>query len=387
MDFIGDWYSVSQMGSSVAGHPFFICAAPSPVMNNPTGDMDNLYVLGVKPDGVFSAEHIVTDQGTIYIVFTTAQLQEMGVGFIVRWRTATHWGVVGSWRNPSVHLWTIDTPPESAGLPFYRAAAYSWSSVLNIGTYLQGGDAGNNNFSSAADYRAAFNALSTDLQGVNVVLYDAEAEVRYVLIKNASEIITELDDKSKSITTDFITLRSRPQSAQVTNATIRHTVLLKAPPTGTCTTGNVVRPLHVNQGELVNDGDTSTPVPFDITLTRCPRVNIGYSFVAPTGISYYNATGVVDLDSTPGNAQGIGVQISHRNDPVYNNDTIVFNPSDYITNPSYTRNWPQCQSQGTCTNSSTGVNHTIPMQAAVYRTGAVTPGSINASLLFHIVYP
>jgi len=45
-------------------------------------------------------------------------------------------------------------------------------------------------------------------------------------------------------------------------------------------------------------------------------------------------------------------------------------------------------SQGTCTNNqNTGVKHSIPMQAAVYRTGAVTPGSINASILVHIVYP
>jgi len=81
--------------------------------------------------------------------------------------------------------------------------------------------------------------------------------------------------------------------------------------------------------------------------------------------------------------------VRHRNDPQYGNNTIVFNPSDYTSNPSYTRNWPQCQSRGTCTNNQqTGVTHTIPMQAAVYRTANnVTPGKINASLLVHIVYP
>jgi len=34
-----------------------------------------------------------------------------------------------------------------------------------------------------------------------------------------------------------------------------------------------------------------------------------------------------------------------------------------------------------------GVEHTIPMQAAVYRKGNIAPGSINASVLVHIVYP
>jgi len=115
---------------------------------------------------------------------------------------------------------------------------------------------------------------------------------------------------------------------------------------------------------------------------------IELSFVAPVGIGYDSATGVVDLDSTQGNAEGVGIQIRHRNDPQYGNNTIVFNPSDYINNPSYVRNWPQCQSQGTCTNNqNTGVNHTIPMQAAVFRKGTVTPGKINASILVHIVYP
>jgi len=205
------------------------------------------------------------------------------------------------------------------------------------------------------------------------------------MIQNAAN--SELDSSTVTEIIELAVFNARPQGTNPLKGSIKQSITIKYPPWGTCTTGNVVRPLHANQGDLVNDGDTSTAVPFDITLTKCPRVNIGYSFVAPNGIGHDNATGVVDLDSTPGNAQGIGVQISHRNDPVYNNDTIVFNPSDYITNPSYTRNWPQCQSQGTCTNSSTGVNHTIPMQAAVYRKSAVTPGSINASVLFHIVYP
>jgi len=155
----------------------------------------------------------------------------------------------------------------------------------------------------------------------------------------------------------------------------------------TCSTGNVLVNLGMlQQNDLPPVGNAVASKPFDIQLTNCPRINIGYSFVAPVNVDSDDATGVVDLDSTA-TAQGIGIQISHRNDPVYNNDTIVYNPS-YAT-PSYTSNWPLCQSQGTCTvNQNTSVNHTIPMQAAVYRKdNVVVPGKINASVLFHIVYP
>jgi len=352
-------------------------------------DADNLYVLGIKPEGVISTNRTVSDAdiGVTYNIFTTRELQQMGIGFVVRWRVATHWEVGGQWRYPAVN-WAIDTPPASDGLPFYRVAAYSWDNGIN-GLFLQGGGAGNYNFYSIADYRNRLLSLFGKREGfATAFLYDAEVEVRYALIRNGDKIVVALDGIPKSITTSFITIRARPQSAIIADATIRQTIFLKPLPMGTCTTGNVVVPFGGgNESELPSITSTSISRPFDITLTNCPRVNIGYSFVAPGGIGYDDATGVVDLDSTPGNAQGIGVQISHRNDPVHNNDTIVFNPSDYITNPSYTRNWPQCQSQGTCTNSGTGVTHSIPMQAAVYRTGAVTPGKINASVLFHIVYP
>jgi len=218
------------------------------------------------------------------------------------------------------------------------------------------------------------------------VVYGMELAVRYVMIQNANN--SQLDSSSATSTNTIALFKARPQSTSVTQVTYRQTITINHPPWGTCTTGNVVVPLYANQGELLNDGDSSTPVPFDITLTNCPRTTIGYSFVAPNGIGYDNATGVVDLDNTAGNAEGVGIQLRHRNDPLYDNNTIVFNPTDYANTPSYVRNAPpQCESQGTCTDTPTGVNHSIPMQAAVFRKDAIMPGKINASVLFHIVYP
>jgi len=222
--------------------------------------------------------------------------------------------------------------------------------------------------------------------------YGPELEFRYVMIKNAAEVYSsQLDSSTVTETVELAVLTPRPQASSPFKMTVIQTITIRYPPWGTCTTGNVLVPLGTHYpNDLPSVGSPSTQPArnFNIELTNCPRVNIGYSFVAPNGIGFHDATGVVDLDSTAGNAQGVGIQLRHRNDPVYGNNTIVFNPSDYTNNPSYTRNWPQCQAQGTCTNNpSTGVNHAIPMQAAVYRKSAITPGSINASVLFHIVYP
>jgi len=223
--------------------------------------------------------------------------------------------------------------------------------------------------------------------------YTGRFQIRYVMIKDA--FFSQPSDWNHRFieinNVHVLNLDGRPGTTSSTSRRRLHQNLridIKLNPSGTCTTGNVLVRLYPNRSELLADGDTSAPTAFSIPLINCPHVNIGYSFVAPVGIGFDNATGVVDLDSTPNNAEGVGIQIRHRNDPVYGNNTIVFNPSDYTNNPSYTRNWPQCQSQGTCTNNQqTGVNHTIPMQATVYRKGNVTPGRINSSLLVHIVYP
>jgi len=153
---------------------------------------------------------------------------------------------------------------------------------------------------------------------------------------------------------------------------------------GTCTTPSVAVPFALKQSDL-----PSTPGPvtapggtrdFNLTLTNCPRTNVQYFFRSPTGIPVDNVNGVFGLDSTPGNAQGVGIQLRH-NGSYAGTAPVKFNQDGYTT--VYTRTPAMGQ------NSPTGIEHTIPMRATVYRTSAapVVPGKINASVLVYIQYP
>jgi len=354
-----------------------------------------MIIRGEKPAAVVQDTLVGSKDG--FQVFTNPDLQAKGIGYVIRWRVGSEAGNYGEWRTPAVN-WPLDSPsPISAGVMFYRLSM-EWTDCIT--TLSNKYFAGFSGYAQWAVERDKYPLGNSNFWGGHlpgqqscwVVWYGPQVEVRYLLLTNAASIWNSQLDPSSTTTVTPTLAMFHPRS----DATDRHTSYLNQAltirflPWATCTTGNVVVPLGTHYpADLPSVGSPSTQParPFEIKLTNCLRVNIGYSFAAPVSIGFDDMTGVVDLDSTPGNAQGVGIQLRHRNDPQYGNNTIVFNPSDYTTNPSYVRNWPQCQAQGTCTNSSTGVNHTIPMQAAVYRTGNVTPGSINASVLVHIVYP
>jgi len=339
------------------------------------GSNERLYVTAQQPGNAMDTGQTFSEDGNVYKVFTTSTLQSSGLGYIFRWRTMVQSGNYGPWRSVSSQGWNVD--PDIASHPYFYQGSFLGTNCNTV-RYVNLP----NGFASFADWTTH---LSGSTSMCFYFYYGVEFMIRYVMIQDASN--AELDISTKNVTTNIAVFRPRPQASNPVRGTISQTITINYPPWGTCTTGNVVVPLYANQGELLIDGDSSTPVPFDITLTKCPRVNISYSFAAPNGIGYDNVNGVVDMDSAS-NAKGVGIQLRHRNDPAYANNTIVFNPTDYANTPTYVRNAPpQCESQGTCTDTPTGVNHTIPMQAAVFRKSAITPGKINASVLFHIVYP
>jgi len=216
-----------------------------------------------------------------------------------------------------------------------------------------------------------------------LALYDASVEVRYLMLEDAMSGAEELDYVINApLTTTLVTLHPRPDAAVQNTVFVEQTVLLNMKPWGTCTTPSVVVPLGMlNEADLPAPGPAITPArTFDLTLTKCPRMNLQYFFRSPNGIAVDNATGVVGLDSTPGNAQGVGVQLAH-NGGFAGTAPVRFNQDGDTT--VYTRTPAMGQ------NSSTGITHTIPMRAAVYRTSAapIVPGKVNASVLVYIQYP
>jgi len=238
---------------------------------------------------------VITDGGVNYRVLTTPEMQAVGVGYVMRWKMRYHTsgGLQDSNSNWNVLSLPVNSYPER-GVAYWRGinhlrqekCVYAVANVYN---------------SNYNDFVGSLNAYyyKPDCLFRNLIFY---GEVCLVLIGVMNE---EFDISFRSVKSNILNIKHPPGFSM--GAWVRRLYVNKNfqyNPIGTCTTGNVVRPLHANQGDLVNDGDTSTPVPFDITLSNCPRVNIGYSFVAPTGIGYDDATGVVDLDSTPGNCPG-----------------------------------------------------------------------------------
>jgi len=214
-------------------------------------------------------------------------------------------------------------------------------------------------------------------------LYDASVEVRYLMIADAMSLASELDPLVNApITTTLVTLHPRPDAGVQNTVLVEQTLLLNMKPWGTCTTPSVVVPLGMlNEADLPAPGPATTPArTFTLTFTKCPRMNIQYFFRSPNGIAVDNTNGVVGLDSTPGNAQGVGVQLAH-NGGAAGMAPVQFNQDGNTT--VYTRTPTMGQ------NSATGITHTIPMRAAVYRTSAapIVPGKVNASVLVYIQYP
>jgi len=391
-DFFGPWYSSYNLGNSVAGFPFFICASWNDARNNPSGSEDNLYVEGIKPTGVFLSTDLASKDG--YSVWTTPELEAIGIGFILRWRVhAQASGVGGAWYYPA-STWSA-VPQPSASLPFYRFPAYSWT--LGHAYFLN--PIGSDNFSSVAQYRAAMDTVPANRRGTNVVIYGAEVEVRYVLTKPANQIYEWLDSKSGTITTNFVTLRARPLSYQINHVTVQQTTTFRLPPLKTCETPSAAEATvnfnMVLASLIPNPGDTTAEKDFTFTLRNCGRNNLNY-YVHANGKWGSPSQGIVGMaQSTPhtdpdvGNPRGFGIQLLHNGGqngfgPIYVHQGEM---TPFPVNDSYLLNW---QGAGAVNHPATGVTHTIPLRARVIRTSpanvTIDPGPFNTSVIFVFRY-
>jgi len=395
--FAGDWQYGIPFGPFRQGlyGPFFMCTnttAASPP--NSDGVDKNLYVGGTKPAAVYLAPSGLTvtddEDGMTYPVFTTAALEQIGLGYIVRWRTTNTWGEFGQWVRPPAN-WTTLMPDPSAGMPFWRFFIYR-----QFVEDIQGRNAPKNVLNSLNDWYAVLAARPPNSQ--YIFAYGAQVATRYVLIQNAQNVpgAAVLDPVTKTITLNLQTLNMRPQYYATTAATVpvNQTITITLPPTGSCTTPSV-NPSTVNFGglfasDIPNPGNTTNEKPLNLTFTNCPRMNIGY-YVHANNKWVDSSTGVVGLSgSTPnahpviGNPNGIGVQLLHDNSidgsgPVY----ISQNDDD----PNKQIYW-RTPAQGT--NTPAGVTHSIRLRARVIRTHPadtpITVGPFNTSVIVAIQY-
>jgi len=215
-DPVGSWYTNGRSGSGNFD-VFRICTVWlwMKLWSTTIEPDDYLWVTGTKPPGVYESPDISSSidvDGDSYTVWTTDALSDVGMGFILRWRAqATGAGVgQGDWRYPPSG-WTVDVPPPDDGFPFYQATyierwASNWSGSCSSGVQYP-------DFPSFAAFRNA--QIGSDCTGVvsaaetGTVYYGAQVDVRYVLTKPASSIYSELNDNSKTITTDFVILKGR----------------------------------------------------------------------------------------------------------------------------------------------------------------------------------
>jgi len=152
----------------------------------------------------------------------------------------------------------------------------------------------------------------------------------------------------------------------------------------------------VDSAELPNIGSRGQPTDFRFTV-RCPHNGAWFGYYVEAAHGYENeGQGIIKIDPAS-TAKGIGLQVSIRSnpDPVftdYPNTTPNYQPIKFGSTNKYsgasvtlfnvTGNPLTDESDYTFPN----VNSMPPLQVAVYRTGAIVPGSYTAGLKVYIVY-
>jgi len=371
-DYVGPWHGrvIHNEGWNSSGDPFTFSVCTDTGQVHSGGTTSRLIPVGARAPGV-NPEPLpfVTDDG--YSVYTNTQLQSAGLGFAVRWKASNRWGDEGDWVSPS-GTWTGEVFEQSKGLPFWR-----WTVTRHTNAYaVQGRGQPKNVFLSLSDWNLFLeeypNPPNDGLWGGYFgIHYDAWVEVRYVAIGPSPQ---QYDPINNTLTLNIVRMLAMPvRRLRADGWLMRHAINVKRMPHGTCKTPSgadtFVRTVgfNVHMSELYGDGSgvgtTSQPTDFELTFEV---INA--------------AQGVIGLDSTPGNAQGVGIQLRHRGGWFGNAPVQLNQPEDGESGQVYWRSWD------TGINTDQGVTHTIPLSAAVYRTGNVIPGKINASILVFIQY-
>jgi len=241
--------------------------------------------VGSKPVGNMT----VPIDGQVFPVFTTPELEPLGVGYVLRFRARKNNESVFDYQNPP---WTVVSNHAASkisnGFNFYKTffQAAAWPVVCPLGDgQPHWGVQKDDGVESFQEYLDIVNSAPNGFPGCIFFVFKIDVQFKYVLIQQMGDVLDY--STLNSVVFDVATVSYPPALGGGGNgqAKISHSLKITYSPQGTCTTGNVLVPFGaVNQTQLPSVGSTSTPKPFAIELTNCPRVNIGYSFVAPNGI-------------------------------------------------------------------------------------------------------
>jgi len=342
----------------------------------------NLYPVGIKPGAIIAAPNnlTVSDDGMTFRVWTNPQLRDsFGLGYIVRWRTSNTWGDTGNWGTPPSN-WSTVTGETATGLPFWRVHVFSESSAgaINDSQDVQAGSTNTHYFNSLQDWYTYINRAVMNDRMIRL-FYAVEVGVRWVVIGKPAQTLDATTGNVADVT--LVQIQSRPNAQAMRTHSLNQSIKVTLAPHGTCTTPSLTVPFNtLFASDLPTVGATTGTKEFTLNLTRCPRVNIQYFFRAPAGVAVDNANGVVGLKSAAGNAQGVGIQLRHNGGGM-GTAPIQFNQDGNTT--MYNR------SPGMGQDTPQGINHSIPLRAAVYRTSEqpIVSGKINAAVLVYIQYP
>jgi len=360
-----------------------------------SGSQHYLYVRGEKGPLTKEVNLTASVDGTSWRVFTNDALEAVGVGYIARWRVVNGFGTEsGQWRTLQAGG-LLDSPdPASAGIPFWRNRGwYTEAGLSTFSIYFSP-------FASFADWLAFTAGKSTSADFLYVAKYGVEFEARYVMLVDADTVWNaELDPYSSGdIQVNLATIRPHPEAYGVTRVDFGQTFKVNLMPYGTCTTPSA-QETTVNfntlfASDIPDPGDTIGERAFNLTLTECPRINIGY-YLHANGKWVDSNQGIVGMSgSTPhadpviGNPRGFGIQLFHNGGQGGIGPVTISSDMNDANKTVYWHTWPGVDANN---DPATGVTHTIPLRARIIRTSPgsepIQPGPFNTSLIFVIQYP
>jgi len=372
---------------------FSICIKSDSAQTQGAGDAQHyLYVRGEKGPLTKAANLTISVDGTSYRVFTNDALEAVGVGYIARWRVSNQFGTSGQWRTFQAGG-LLDSPdPATAGIPFWRNQGDYRFTNGNVIEFFSPFDSFGNWLAYATGKASA--------SRMYVVIYGVELEVRYVMLVDANTVWdAKLDPyNSGDIEVNLVTIRPHPTSYGVTRVDFKQTFKINLQPYGTCTTPSV-QETTVNfntlfASDIPDPGDAISEQIFNLTLTECPRINIGY-YLHANGKWVDGNQGIVGLSgSTPnanpviGNPRGFGIQLFHNGGQGGTGPVSISPDMNDANKTVYWHTWPGVDAVN---DPATGVTHTIPLRTRVIRTSPasepIQSGPFNTSLIFVIQYP